>query len=160
MCLAWAIRKVLYASTGLFFPRVINCSSMCVCVCVTLEEVVFCVLVWVVRTPNDVERRPARHHLEHQHAQGPPVHTEPWRDTHIVHCFSDKKARDMEEGSFKTQTQMIQNYHLISLVEQTEQGTKRIFTAMLWTFKQNFQHLYLESLLMTAQNMTHMDEVW
>lgn len=34
----------------------------------TLEEVVFCVLVRVVGAADDVEGRPARHHLEHEHA--------------------------------------------------------------------------------------------
>lgn len=42
----------------------------------TLEEIILCVLIRVVRTPDDVERRPARHHLKHQHTKGPPVHTE------------------------------------------------------------------------------------
>lgn len=44
----------------------------------TLEEVVFCVLVGVVRAADDVERRAARHHLKHQHAERPPVHAEAW----------------------------------------------------------------------------------
>lgn len=42
----------------------------------TLEEIVFCVLVRVIRAADNVERRAARHHLEHQHAQRPPVHAE------------------------------------------------------------------------------------
>lgn len=44
----------------------------------TLEEIILCVLIRVVRAPDDVERRPARHHLKHQHAKGPPVHAEAW----------------------------------------------------------------------------------
>lgn len=36
-----------------------------VCGRVTLEEVVFCVLVWVVRAPHNIKGRPACHHLKH-----------------------------------------------------------------------------------------------
>ena len=42
----------------------------------TLEEVLFSVHVGIVC--DDVERRPPSHHLKHQHAQRPPVHTETW----------------------------------------------------------------------------------
>ncbi len=41
-----------------------------------MKEVVLAVLVWLVRHADDVEGRPAGHHLEHEHAQGPPVHAE------------------------------------------------------------------------------------
>lgn len=42
----------------------------------TLEKVVLGVHVRVVG--DDVEGGPASHHLEHQDAQSPPVHAEPW----------------------------------------------------------------------------------
>lgn len=50
----------------------------------TLEEVIFSVHVWIVS--DDVERGPPRHHLEHQHPQCPPVHTEPCK-AHTAHSF-------------------------------------------------------------------------
>lgn len=50
--------------------------STAVCVLLlTLEEVLLCVHVRIVC--DYVERGPAGHHLEHQHAQSPPVHAEP-----------------------------------------------------------------------------------
>lgn len=48
----------------------------------TLEKVVFSVHVGVVG--DDVEGGAACHHLEHQHAQRPPVHTEPWGRARLV----------------------------------------------------------------------------
>lgn len=42
----------------------------------TLEEIFLRVHVRIVS--NDVEGRPASHHLKHQHAQSPPVHAEAW----------------------------------------------------------------------------------
>lgn len=62
----------------------------------TLEKVVLRVHVGVVG--DDVEGRASGHHLKHQDAQCPPVHTEPWGDGTGAACGRSAGARPLWGG--------------------------------------------------------------
>lgn len=53
----------------------------------TLEKIIFCVLVRVIRAADYIKGWPPSHHLKHQDAQCPPVHTKTFKEnTHTQSC--------------------------------------------------------------------------
>lgn len=57
-------------------PRIGYSENLCQILQITLEEIVLCVLIRVIRAPNNIKWRPSCHHLKHQHSKSPPVNTE------------------------------------------------------------------------------------